>query len=102
MAAEQAKLTVLEEKIKAANWRFKEKQDLANHKWSVHFMSQLDENKQDEPYTCSLSHWDQSHDIPAASYSTICLNVKHLREYLQDAAVDLASPIDIQNELEQV
>eukprot|EP00961_Rhodomonas_salina_P099123 1333127-Rhodomonas_salina.1 len=58
-------------------------------------------NKEDEVYTYGLSWWDPSHEIPAASYSTICLNVRHSRKYLQGAAVDSASPIDIQNDAEQ-
>eukprot|EP00961_Rhodomonas_salina_P151991 2046140-Rhodomonas_salina.4 len=58
-------------------------------------------NKEDEVYTYGLSRWDPSHEIPTASYSTICLNVRHSSEYLQGAAVDSASPIDIQNDAEQ-
>eukprot|EP00961_Rhodomonas_salina_P071491 960024-Rhodomonas_salina.1 len=60
------------------------------------------QNKQDDTYTYGVAHWDPSHDIPNAAYSTICLNVKHSREYLKGTAVDSASPIDIQNSTDQV
>eukprot|EP00961_Rhodomonas_salina_P015540 208787-Rhodomonas_salina.1 len=62
------------------------------------------QNKQDDTYTYGVARWDPSHHIPNAAYSTICLNVKHSREYLEGAAVDSesASPIDIQNNTDQV
>eukprot|EP00961_Rhodomonas_salina_P088756 1194007-Rhodomonas_salina.1 len=63
-------------------------------------MMQL-QNKQDDTYTYGVAHWDPSHDIPNAAYSTICLNVKHSHEYLKGTAVDSASPIDIQNDTDQ-
>eukprot|EP00961_Rhodomonas_salina_P199671 2693341-Rhodomonas_salina.1 len=47
-----------------------------------------------------FASWDQSHDIPPNAYSTICLNVTQIGECLKKAAVDSASPIDIQNEEE--
>eukprot|EP00961_Rhodomonas_salina_P189052 2550715-Rhodomonas_salina.1 len=72
----------------AANARAKERQEQANHQWSVHFLASV--NKDDDKYTYGLSRWDPTHSIPAAAYTTICLNVKQSSEYLNRAAVDSA------------
>eukprot|EP00961_Rhodomonas_salina_P255603 3454393-Rhodomonas_salina.1 len=50
VAAEHIKLDALEEKQKGANERAKERQEQANHKSSVSFMTSL-QNKQDDTYT---------------------------------------------------
>eukprot|EP00961_Rhodomonas_salina_P018639 250836-Rhodomonas_salina.2 len=95
LTAEQANIDALEKKLAAASAKAKDREALRQHE-----KAQYVANKTDDLYTVSFARWDPSQDIPSEAYSTICLNVTQNREYLKGAAVDSASPIDIQNEEE--
>eukprot|EP00961_Rhodomonas_salina_P000246 3215-Rhodomonas_salina.2 len=97
MDAEMTVLLELASKKEAAQARTAVRKEQEQHACTVAFTT----NKTDDEYKLSFSRWDPLHIIPADAYPTICLNVKQSGEYLKGAAVDLASPIDIQNDLEQ-
>eukprot|EP00961_Rhodomonas_salina_P141180 1900670-Rhodomonas_salina.1 len=97
VSAERARLDGIEElEQRASQERAKDRREQSQHQ-QVQYMA----NKSDDEYSYSVSRWDPNQNIDPASYTTICLNVRQAKEYLNGAAVDSASPIDIQNDEEQ-
>eukprot|EP00961_Rhodomonas_salina_P162014 2182407-Rhodomonas_salina.1 len=95
--AEQEKLDTLKQQKQAASERAKDRQEQKLYQ-QVQFIT----NKTGDECLLSAARWDPTHTIHPSSYSTICLNVRQSYEYLNGAAVDSASPIDIQNDEDQV
>eukprot|EP00961_Rhodomonas_salina_P249976 3378747-Rhodomonas_salina.1 len=93
LAAEQIKLDALQQKLTAAAAKAKDREEQRQHHKAQYIV-----NKTDDIYTVSFSRWDPTQEISPQAYSTICLNVTQSSEYLKGAAVDSASPINIQNE----
>eukprot|EP00961_Rhodomonas_salina_P285169 3853295-Rhodomonas_salina.2 len=92
VASESKKLDKLEERQSAAVARSQDKEEQRQH-----HRAQYVGNKTDDKYTVSFTSWDPTQIIDPLLYTTICLNVKQSKQYLEGAAVDSASPIDIQN-----
>eukprot|EP00961_Rhodomonas_salina_P233665 3157842-Rhodomonas_salina.2 len=95
--AEQEKLDTLKQQKQAALERAKDRQEQKQHQL-VQFIA----NKTSDECLLSVACWDPTHTIHPSSYATICLNVCQSNEYLNRAAVDSASPINIQNSEDQV
>eukprot|EP00961_Rhodomonas_salina_P017199 231392-Rhodomonas_salina.1 len=93
VVSERKKLDELEERQRAAAARSRDKEEQRQH-----HRAQYVGNKTDDKYTVSFARWDPTQIIDPQSYTTICLNVKQSKQYLEGAAVDSASPIDIQND----
>eukprot|EP00961_Rhodomonas_salina_P297072 3936917-Rhodomonas_salina.1 len=91
---ERKKLDELEESQRAAAALSRDKEEQRQH----HSRAQYVGNKIADEYTVSFARWDPAQHIHPESYTLICLNVKQSKEYLEGAAVDSASPINIQND----